>query len=1371
MQERFNAKISADISSFLRKMSQVDKKIKETAFECTKPIDADVKRAMAKMERVDQKAKELAKESTKDVDANVTKAIAKLNQVNEKAREVSREESKPIDADITRAKRKLDEIKIIATQWSKDHIKKPVTLDISEYRKKMAELKASESGLRKKIEVSVHADTKGFTAKLNALLAKKRDYHINVKARTALFRKEIANLKAREIGKEIFLQIRARNERFYRDLDNIAESIRSWGVVLGNILKGTFIAVIPSIVAFGAAATGALATVGAMAGVLTGGLLGLTSAFGVAGAAIGAFAVTAVGHMKKFKDFMKGEGPGTKEMEALRDSVNGLKEDHKKLSDQLESNNFETFNNGVQAARKVLNKLNSLMVESSGVMKNLSKSLNESMDSAPMERFFNYLNSNGASTLDKVARGVGFFGRSLASLVVAFGPLAASMSQGFLDMSKRVDEWSAKLADSQGMKQFTNYVNENMPKIRGAFRDLAVGLVQMFAAFGPMAATAMSWFERLMGRFREWSSQLSQNQAFKNFVKYIEEAAPKVGQLIGNLAKTFSLLAQGMAPLAMSILNVANAFLQWFNALMQTNPGVAQLIAKMITLAGVALAVVPALTLMHSWFTRVQTGVTAVSSVFSNVGVSMMGVVATIAVVVAAFVHLYNTNQTTHDLMNSIWTNIKQLFVTFAQIAMQAINMVVSVLGSLVSAAAPVINVVLSIVNAFLSWLNQTLQNNQWLRTLIATVLAAAGAFRLIVTVVTTVRAAMTVLSAAVNASKVALAAWGAVSSVVSAAGTVITTVLAAVRVAFMSLLGPWGIVAAVIIGGLVTLYNKCEWFRNAVDAVFKAIGSVFKWIGDKIGQALEYVGLKSKESSQQVSESMDQVKNKAQESGEGTAAAAEGAASRIAQSSASASASLDGMGASFANLDASAIAHFTSISNSMMSLTGIGSMGALTNITGMVMNSDMQFMQMSNSANMNMAAVNTAATTNTAMAAENVNANLSSMTLNSNAQLDALSANASTQFSAINSAASTQTGLMPGVVGANMSQVDMAAQTSLNNVSMTNQATWENVANTANTATTNLATGVVTNFQNMQSQVQSAMQSVTSAVEQGCSQVQSSTSSTFSSVASNISSTMASISSNISSTFSSVASNINSIMATISSNISSSFSTISSTVQQAASQMEQTLQNAFNSINNATSNSMSQLENRIRQAQSTVVSTVQQMGSQAVSTLQSYYGQFVSAGGYLMDGFIAGMQSRAGAVMATAMSIANAAAAAIRSALAIHSPSRVVAKITRWVPMGMVVGMKDTANKAINYAGKLATQVADNINYAVSPANLNSDINNIGVTRNDIISGEVRTEYDFSKRPMQLNLQLGNNAFGKFVDDVNSVNKQNIQLEEVYSI
>ena len=153
------------------------------------------------------------------------------------------------------------------------------------------------------------------------------------------------------------------------------------------------------------------------------------------------------------------------------------------------------------------------------------------------------------------------------------------------------------------------------------------------------------------------------------------------------------------------------------------------------------------------------------------------------------------------------------------------------------------------------------------------------------------------------------------------------------------------------------------------------------------------------------------------------------------------------------------------------------------------------------------------------------------------------------------------------------------------------------------------------------------------------------------------------------------------------------------------------------------------------------------------------------------MDGFISGMESRRGSVMATAQSIANSAASAIRSALQIHSPSRVVAKITRWVPMGMVEGMKDTAGKAINYAGNMANKVADSINYAITPVSLKSDINSIGINRHDIISGEVKQEYDFSKRPMYLSLQLGNNTFRQFVEDVNNLNSQIIQLDETYGM
>ena len=1356
MKERFNAKISANINDFLRKMSQVDKKVKETAFEAIKPIDADVKKAVAKMDRVNEKAKEVTKEVTKEVDANIGKAVTKLKEVNEKAKEVTKKETKPIDADIQKAKRKLDEIKILATQWSKDHIKKPVMLDISDYRKKMAEMKAAETALRKKIEVSVNADTKGFNAKLKALLAKPRDYHVNVKARTATFKAELAKLKAREIGKEIFLQIRARNERFYRDLDNIAESIRSWGVVLGNILKGMFIAVIPSIVAFGAAAVGALNTIIAMAGVASGGLLGLGAAFAVAGVAVGAFAVTAVGHLKDFKKFMEGKGPGTKEMEALRDEVNGLKEDHKKLSDELASNNFETFTNGVQIARKALNKLNTLIVESSSVMKGLSQSLNASMDSAPMERFFNYLNQNGASTLEKVSKGVGFFGRSLASLIVAFGPLTASMSQGFLEMSKRVDEWSYKLANSKGMQQFTDYVNSNMPKLRAAFRDLVVGTVNTFAAFGPMTAKAISWFERMMAKFREWSSNLSQNQAFQSFVRYIEEAAPKVGQLIGNIAKTIGLLAKGMAPLALSIVNVANSFLQWFNSMMQVHPGIAQLIAKIVTFSGVALALVPALTLIVSWLkpleagaTGVRASLTAVSAVFRGVGLSMMGVVTTIAVVVGALVHLYNTNETTRSLLTSIWESIKQLFTTFGQIAGQTIGSVITILSRLVDALAPVVNAILFVVNAFVQWLSQTLQNNQWLQTLITTILTGIATWKVLSTVIGTVRVALTLLNSGFALVRGAMVAFASTSTIVSTAGTVITGVFSAIRVGITALLGPWGIVAAAIIGGLTLLYNKCEWFRNLVDKVFNAVGEAFKWVADKVGKALEWLGLKSEESSNKVSTSMDTMNQKAQTASNSAATAMEQNGQRISTAGTNAGVGLDNLGLSLSNLDMNAQLHSTNAANSIMTNTSLASQNAITNMTNMNTLSSEQLAQLSGNAELNMAALNTSATTNTSMASENAFANLSNMNALGSQQLTQLASTANTQFGAVNSAASTQTGIMPGVVGGNLSQVNAQAQTSLNNINTLNSQTWQNVAQTANTQTGNLVQGVLQNFKNMESQIQSAMQSVVQTVNQGCENIKSATSRSFSAVVNNI----------------------QQAMSNVQQNINSSFSSITSNIQSATQQIENTFKNTMNSVNNTASEGLQQLENKTKQSGENIVNTVRNIGEQSLNTLKSFYGGFSSAGGYLMDGFVSGMESRRWSVMATAQSIANSAASAIRSALQIHSPSRVVAKITRWVPMGMVEGMKDTAGKAINYAGNMANKVADSINYAITPVSLKSDINSIGINRHDIISGEVKKEYDFSKRPMYLSLQLGNNTFRQFVEDVNNLNSQIIQLDETYGM
>lgn len=88
-----------------------------------------------------------------------------------------------------------------------------------------------------------------------------------------------------------------------------------------------------------------------------------------------------------------------------------------------------------------------------------------------------------------------------------------------------------------------------------------------------------------------------------------------------------------------------------------------------------------------------------------------------------------------------------------------------------------------------------------------------------------------------------------------------LATIGAGAKVMWMALTGPVGIaIAAVAAVGaaIVVLYNKCAWFRNAINAFWSAIVSgvsavvgaiqtVISWIGAAISKAREFFGMKSK--------------------------------------------------------------------------------------------------------------------------------------------------------------------------------------------------------------------------------------------------------------------------------------------------------------------------------------------------------------------------------------------------------------------------------------------------------------------------------------------------------------------------------------------
>lgn len=82
-----------------------------------------------------------------------------------------------------------------------------------------------------------------------------------------------------------------------------------------------------------------------------------------------------------------------------------------------------------------------------------------------------------------------------------------------------------------------------------------------------------------------------------------------------------------------------------------------------------------------------------------------------------------------------------------------------------------------------------------------------------------------------------------------------------------------------------------------------------------------------------------------------------------------------------------------------------------------------------------------------------------------------------------------------------------------------------------------------------------------------------------------------------------------------------------------------------------------------------------------------------LDVGRFLIQGFIDGMGSMGGALWDAAVGIANRAKNAIKSALGIHSPSRVMRnEVGKWIPAGIAVGM----NKNIDWITSAAKNMAN---------------------------------------------------------------------------
>ncbi|MGG2111911.1 hypothetical protein ABFY60_15535 [Lysinibacillus pakistanensis] len=573
-----------------------------------------------------------------------------------------------------------------------------------------------------------------------------RDVRVDIGADVSRFNRRMAEIQARIaalIRDKVIVKIEARIENFQRQIQRIATNIRAFGELMQHTLMGSIMAVLPMIAPLIANIGVAIANLGPMIGTVVGSTFALVGAFAAAGAAAVAFTAVAI---PTIKDLFNETGPPfTALQKKAWNTFESVKGTYRSLVKETETPVLKAFTSAMQVANSLLIKLRPLFLSSAQAVANLMAQLNTAIGTPPIQNFLDYLNTTGAPMLETLARSIGNVFKGLFSMLTAFAPLTATTAKGFEDMTARFAEWANGLSGSAKFQAFMDYVNTNMPKIRAIFRDATAGLIYFFAAFGGSSSDMMTGLANMMARFKEWSASLSQNQGFQTFLSYVQQTAPGVLQLIGNLTTFLVNLGIGMAPVGAGLMNIVNRFLEFMNSGMESNRIIGVLLASFISIGGVLLAVVPniiafrelfkglgpaisgglgkALTFVTGLFTNFSATIAplgakiiataakvgrAIGLITSPVGLVIMAIGALIAI----FIKMYKTNEEFRNNVDKAWKAIKEVI---SSVVKEILSVVTSVWGKVTKFWEENQESIMKIVNIawklIQDWINFALNN------------------------------------------------------------------------------------------------------------------------------------------------------------------------------------------------------------------------------------------------------------------------------------------------------------------------------------------------------------------------------------------------------------------------------------------------------------------------------------------------------------------------------------------------------------------------------------------------------------------------------------------------------------------------------------
>lgn len=509
-----------------------------------------------------------------------------------------------ITANTSKFQRGLMRAKAMAQKWRSHDVEfKADTKDL------MAKYNASKLSVEmwKKHTVDINANTNGFMrairgARKSLIDLNKHEYRPNlgwVDKQTNKLVKSSKFVEGRFTNmfstiQKGWAQTQKAQNNFDNAMQSMAQSIRSFGTVFSNQIKGTLIASFQGLIPIIAGLAPVIMAVGNALKVVTGGALALAGAIAIAAGGFVGFGAMAVSAITMLND---GTLKATKETKKYQSALEGVKDTWTDIIKSNQSEIFNTMANGLNAVKTAMKGLTPFLDGVASGMEKASESLLQwTKSSSVAKAFFNMMETTGVSVFNKMLSAAGKFGDGLINVFTQLAPLF-QWSANWLDrIATNFSKWANSASGKNSIKQFMEYTKQNLPLIGKIFGNTFAGINNLLKAFSGNSTNIFKSLEGMTQKFRDWSETVGKSEGFKKFIDYVQQNGPKIMDLIGNITMLLVNFGTAMAPIASKILDVVNAIISFTSNLFEAHPGVAKLVGIMTILGGILLAVLPTIT-------------------------------------------------------------------------------------------------------------------------------------------------------------------------------------------------------------------------------------------------------------------------------------------------------------------------------------------------------------------------------------------------------------------------------------------------------------------------------------------------------------------------------------------------------------------------------------------------------------------------------------------------------------------------------------------------------------------------------------------------------------------------------------------------------